>query len=99
MDQQQLSAQSMQQYMPAVALTRATLKHSLPKVPVSVWNAPERICGTAQRVGYTGKQDDDLAIYRLKIKPADGLSTITLPNFYVIDQGIFIEYDLWTRQR
>lgn len=53
----------------------------------------------AQRIGYTGNRDDDLAIYRLKIKPGADLPTITLPGFFVIEDGIFKDYEQWCDSR
>jgi len=61
--------------------------------------APELICGFAQRVGYTGSQDKDLAIYRLKVKPGKDLSTVTLPGFFVIENGVFLDYEQWCQNR
>ncbi len=88
----ELLSPSQQTYIPAVAITNATLKHSWGKLPVASTLAPDRICGEARRIGYTGKQDNDLALYRLKIKSGNGLPTVTLPSLYVIKDGSFIEY-------
>ena len=82
-------------YVPAVALTQATLRHSLQKIPLIVPGEPDRIYGVAQRVGYTGNRDEDLAIYRLKVKASKDLPTITLPGFFVIEDGIFTDYEQW----
>jgi hypothetical protein len=86
-------------YIPAVAVTQVTLRHSLQKIPVAIPGQPDRICGMAQRIGYTGNSDDDLAIYRLKIKAGEALPTITLPGFFVIDGGIFKDYEQWCANR
>ena len=83
---------SQQTYIPAVTITSATFKHSWGKVPVATTGAPERICGEARRIGYTGKSETDFAIYRLKIKSYQGLPTVTLPNLYIIKDGLFVEY-------
>lgn len=82
-------------YAPAVLIHHLTVRHSLSRVPVTMKGGPDHICGTAQRVGYTGKQDHDLAIYRLKIKPGPKFSTITLPGFFVIENGVFVDYEQW----
>ena len=90
-----LQAPAQLTYVPAVAITHATLRHSLQKVPVVVAGEPGRVRGVAQRVGYTGNRDEDLAIYRLKIKVGEDLPTITLPGFFVIEDGIFKNYEQW----
>lgn len=86
-------------YVPGIAIIKATLKHSWSRLPVATSAAPDSICGEARRIGYTGKDDDDLALYRLKIKPGNGLSTVTLPNIYIIEEGLFQDYEDWKRQR
>jgi hypothetical protein len=80
-------------YVPAIAITRATLKHSWGRIPVATVMAPEQVCGEAKRIGYAGKLDSDAAIYRLKIKQGQGLPTVTLPGLYVIENGMFQEYE------
>ncbi len=92
---QEVVLQPQQTYIPAIAIRRATLKHSWGKLPVATLSAPKAICGEARRIGYTGKGDSDLALYRLKIKQADHRPTITLPELYIIDEGRFLDYDLW----
>ncbi len=88
----ELLSPSQQTYIPAVTIINATFKHSWGKLPVATAVAPERICGEARRIGYTGKGETDLAIYRLKIKSYNGLPTVTLPGIYVIRDGFFTEY-------
>jgi len=88
----ELLSPSQQTYIPAIATTSATFKHSWGKIAVATAQAPDRVCGEARRVGYTGKNETDLALYRLKIKASNGLPTVTLPNFYVIRDGFFLEY-------
>ncbi len=88
----ELLSPSQQMYIPAIAITNATFKHSCGKLPVATTIAPERVCGEARRIGYAGKSETDLAIYRLKIKSYPGLPTVTLPNLYVIKDGLFVEY-------
>ncbi len=89
---QELLQSSQQMYIPAVTITSATFKHSWGKLPVAMTGAPERVCGEARRIGYTGKSETDFALYRLKIKSSNGIPTVTLPNLYVIKDGIFVEY-------
>ncbi len=88
----ELLPSSQQTYIPAVTISSATFKHSWGKLPIATTGAPERVCGEARRIGYTGKSDTDFAIYRLKIKSYQGLPTVTLPNLYVIKNGLFVEY-------
>ncbi len=66
------------------------------RLPVALANTPDQVCGIALRVGYTGKQDNDLAMYRLKVKAGHNLSVITLPGFFVLEQGIFVDYEQWS---
>lgn len=82
-------------YVPAMTINSATFRHSLSKVHVAMLQAPERICGVAQRVGYTGSRDTDVAMYRLKVKAGNDLPTITLPGFFVIENGVFVDYEQW----
>ncbi len=88
----ELLPSSQQTYIPAVTISSATFKHSWGKVPVATTGAPEHVCGEARRVGYTGKTETDFALYRLKIKSSNGIPTVTLPSFYVIKGGFFVEY-------
>ncbi len=86
-------------YTPAVGIARITTKHAMGKVFVTALNAPDHICGIARRVGYTGKQDSDLAIYRLKVK-TDPLSPVTtLPKLFVVEGGVFVDYEEWSMNR
>ena len=86
-------------YVPIIAITRATLKHSWNKISVATVIAPDNICGDARRIGYTGKDENDLALYRLKIRPGHGLSTVTLPGIYIIEDGLFQDYEDWKRRQ
>ena len=92
---QNLILRSQRTYIPAIAIRRATLKHSWGKLPVATLSEPKAICGEARRIGYTGRCESDLALYRLKIKQADHRPTMTLPELYIIDEGRFLDYDLW----
>ncbi|MFL5627056.1 MAG: hypothetical protein ACJ788_15860 [Ktedonobacteraceae bacterium] len=94
MDSQQL-APLQQTYIPVIALASATLRHSLRRLEIATIHTPDHVCGMAQRIGYTGGQANDLAIYRLKVKGRNIISSITLPGFYVIENGVFVEYEQW----
>jgi hypothetical protein len=82
-------------YIPAISINQITAKHAMGKVFIVQADAPDRICGIARRIGYTGKQDNDLAIYRLKVKIDQGSSVVTLPNLFVVEGGMFIDYEQW----
>ncbi len=88
-----------QKYVPAVAITQITTKHSLGRVMIALANAPERICGVARRIGYTGKRDSDLAIYRLKVKRDSEDNVVTLPCLFVVDGGTFVDYEQWRQKQ
>ncbi|GAC1629281.1 MAG: hypothetical protein NVS4B7_18120 [Ktedonobacteraceae bacterium] len=88
-----LQAYVQQKYLPAVVPIVGTVKHSARKIAVALLAAPERICGVALRVGYTGTLETDLAIYRLKIRPAPDLPPAALPGFFVLEEGIFQAYE------
>src|SRR5260370_4000371 len=60
--------QAHQVYIPALAIRCATFRSSGNRLPVACADEPNAICGIAQRIGYTGTSDHDLAIYRLKGK-------------------------------
>jgi hypothetical protein len=80
-------------YLPAVIRVPGTVKSSLRKVVIALRDAPEHACGAAFRVGYTGSLETDLAIYRLKIKPSFGKPLVTLPGLFVLEEGLFREYE------
>ena len=88
-----------QTYIPTVAISHVTLKHTLYRLPIATRNAPDHICGIAMRVGYTGTQEHDLTMYRLKVKTGKHLPVMTLPGFFVLEQGIFVDYEQWCASR
>jgi hypothetical protein len=92
---QREQAQARRIYIPAVPILRDTYSKSWSKIPVATMDAPDQICGLAQRVGYTGKLDDDLALYRLKVRVGQFSAVLTIPGFFVIEEGIFEDYDMW----
>jgi hypothetical protein len=55
------------------------------------------VCGRAWRVGRVDGYKEEIAIYRLKTKILlrNRLTTITLPGFFVIEQGRFIPWERW----
>lgn len=86
-------------YVPAFSITQITTKHSLGKVLVAPADLPDHICGVARRIGYTGNRSNDLAIYRLKIKFDDEHNVVTLPGLFVVEDGVFEDYEQWNHHR
>ncbi len=85
-------------YMPAVSISQITARHTMGRVLVAMVDAPEQVCGVARRIGYTGRHDDDLAIYRLKVKEDARNNTTTLPTLFVVDGGLFVDYEQWHQE-
>src|SRR5690348_3321510 len=79
-------------YVPALLPVPGTVKHSLRKLSIATIEVPESACGIALRVGYTGKLETDLAIYRLKVKTRPELPLVALDGFFVLKEGIFRAY-------
>jgi len=84
--------QTSQTYIPAVAMHQATVSSSMRYLPIARADEPNQICGVAQRIGYTGMHDDDLAIYRLKVKEKTALRR-TLADIFVMKDGMFTVYE------
>jgi hypothetical protein len=88
MSEQQRTQQFQETYMLYASYTSKSYQCRL---PIATLDAPERICGTALRVGYSLEGNRQQAIYRLKLKGA-GRKTATLPIFFVLDKGVFVAY-------
>nr|HET6904890.1 hypothetical protein [Ktedonobacteraceae bacterium] len=86
-------------YVPLITILGATFRHSLAKLQIAALHAPDQSCGVAHRVGYTGSGDNDLAMYRLKVRSRNSRSTITLPGFYIIKDSIFVDYERWSKDQ
>jgi hypothetical protein len=71
------------------------------KLLVATTKTPDQVCGTAWRVGRVDRYQEEIAIYRLKIKAqlSNRLTTITLPGFFVLEQGEFIPWEHWRDAR
>ena len=78
-------------YLPAIVPIVGTRKYSRRKLAIARVETPDRICGQAQRVGYTGALETDFAIYRLKVKSHPDLPANTLVGFFVLENGVFRE--------
>jgi len=82
-------------FVPLTSITRITAMHTFGRLPIATVDAPERICGMARRIGYTGREPSDLAIYRLKVKLGAENYITMLPTMFVVDEGRFIDYQEW----
>ena len=76
-----------------VAVSTGTVASSKRKLSIALDEDPERICGQALRIGYTGRLPTDLALYRLKVKARSELPSVTLLGLFVLKHGIFHEYE------
>ena len=85
-------------YIPAVKISRITAKHTLGRLPIATIDEPGCVCGMARRIGYTGRNATDLAIYRLKVRLAQQSSVTTLSTMFVVDEGRFIDYEQWQHE-
>ena len=94
MDEQECSRIYQQTFVPSIHVTRLTARHSLGKLRLATAEMPTQLCGMAQRIGYTGRGADDLAIYRLKIHLQNG-RYMTLSDLFVVEQGKFLLYENW----
>ncbi|MBA2677452.1 MAG: hypothetical protein H0U76_03525 [Ktedonobacteraceae bacterium] len=82
------------QYVPisrenVLVLTKARSRKILSIAYVDV---PEERCGSALRIGYTGSEDEDKALYRLKVR-GKGRHFFTLPLLYALEDGVFVSYE------
>jgi hypothetical protein len=81
-----------EQYIPTIPDERPylTVTHSWKTLPISRSSAPEQICGSARRVGYTSSQPDALALYRLRV--IYRYRSMMLPGLFVFRDGAFAVY-------
>ncbi len=86
-------------YRPAVPIAQITARHTMGRVLVALADKPEYVCGVARRIGYTGTHDNDLAIYRLKVKERVNDNATTLSTLFVVDGGLFVDYNVWQKKR
>jgi hypothetical protein len=97
---QSILTSSRQTYLPTISDASPVFEHSLRSIPFVARDTPDIVRGIANRVGSTGKNGSDLAMYRLKLRISfAGLRTATLPGFFVIENGIFVEYEQWRTQQ
>jgi len=89
-----LASLTERQYVPisredVFELTKARSRKIL---SIAYVDAPEERCGSALRIGYTGSEDRDKALYRLKVR-GKGKHFFTLPLLYALESGVFISYE------
>ena len=77
-------------HMTYIALDATTLP--LGKIPIATQADPQKQCGIARRIGYTGSSPNDLALYRLKLSTTRPTLMTTLAGYFFLSQGIFQVY-------
>ena len=82
-------------YILALALDPTTLHRRRSPLLVAHREAPDVVCGIARRIG-TGEYSQDLVVYRLMIRTT-ARSRRMLEAFFVLEHGIFYEYEHWKR--
>jgi hypothetical protein len=88
MEQQELSSGA---YMPHTGSSAYPLRH----LSIATVTEPEHICGVAHRIGFTGKDMEALPMYRLMVTEQDHSDRLMLPFFFVLEKGVFVEYEHW----
>lgn len=84
-------------YKPAIAIDQATKGSSLGKIPLVDVVAQETMCGYARRIGYSGPERNDFALYRLKIRvEGKRYPVMTLPGIFILKDGYFSPTDGFT---
>ncbi len=86
-------------YRPVVAIAQITARHTMGRIAIALADEPDCVRGMARRVGYTGTHDNDLAIYRLKVRENAESNATMLPTLFVVDGGLFVDYDVWQKKR
>ena len=62
------------------------------KIPIATQSDPEKMCGIARRIGYSGSSQNAFALYRLKLYTPRPTIMETLPGYFVLEQGVFRDY-------
>jgi hypothetical protein len=81
-----------EQYIPIIpdGQPSLTVTHSWKTLPITRSSAPEQICGSARRVGYSSSQPDALALYRLRV--IYRYRSIMLPGLFAFQDSAFVTY-------
>jgi|GEM_PF-3267733 hypothetical protein len=79
-------------YSPVIPDERAylTAAHSWKTMLMNTRSEPDRTCGYARRVGYTGDHAEALTIYRLRVLYCH--RAMMLPGLFVFQEGCFVRY-------
>ncbi len=85
-----------QTFILAPAITREMSHLPKSRVPIATRMVPDRICGKAQLIGYTGTSKDALALYRIKVIVNNQYGHVTLPSLFVLVDDLFIDYQQWS---
>ncbi|GAC1381622.1 MAG: hypothetical protein NVSMB33_08460 [Ktedonobacteraceae bacterium] len=86
--------QSQHIYIPATVDAPADFLLHMIRFPIAAKEAPDQICGTAQRVGHVQFSGSKQAVYRLKLRMSfASRKTATIPGFFVLTNGMFVRYD------
>ncbi len=90
----ELTTLAERQYVPVIkdGFLELTKARSRKVLSIAYADLPGERCGSALRIGYTGSQDKDKAIYRLKVMGRDK-KFFTLPLLYVLEGGVFVSYE------
>jgi len=62
------------------------------KIPIAAQSDPQKMCGLARRIGYTGSSHNAFALYRLKLHTSRSTIMETLPGYFVLERGVFRDY-------
>jgi hypothetical protein len=81
-----------ERYSPVIPDERSylTAAHSWKTMLIHTDAEPDRTCGSARRIGYTGDHAEALAIYRLRVLYRH--RTVMLPGFFIFQEGFFANY-------
>ena len=91
--EQQKPMRPQQRYVPAETDLPGEILSLRRRFPIALKNVPEQICGIAYRVGWTSKMKRNQALFRLRLNMDHAnYGTATLPNLYILEDGIFVEY-------
>src|SRR5437764_4424324 len=80
-------------YIPAMTETSSPSKLPKSSILLALQERPDQVCGIAHRVGCTNEANNEQVIYRLKLKAKlVGFSNTTIPGFFVLKNGVFVQY-------
>jgi hypothetical protein len=81
------------QYVPAVIDAFSEITSLTRRFPIAPQDSPSEICGIAYRVGWIGQRGQNRMLYRLRLSTrVASYGKATLHGFFVLENGIFVEY-------